>query len=355
LSIFITGGAGFVGSSLAKSYRSKFPARRIVVFDNLKRRGAELNLPEFKKLNIDFVHGDIRQPDDLEAVEGSFDLFIEASAEPSVHAGADGKASYLLHTNLTGTLNCLEWARQRCAHTLFLSTSRVYSIPALNEIPLRQAATRFELDTDAQLATGLCERGIGEKFDVSRFRSLYGATKLASELVIQEYCALYGMKILINRCGVIAGPGQWGKADQGVYTLWVANHFFGKALKYIGYGGYGKQVRDLLHPQDLFALLEAQLEKIDAHSGEVFNVGGGLDISTSLLEYTQLCAEITGNEIAVGQEPATNPLDVPYYISDYRRATETFAWQPQKTVRDIVSDIHNWLSSERERVEPIFC
>jgi CDP-paratose 2-epimerase len=355
LSIFITGGAGFVGSSLAKSYRNKYPSRRIVVFDNLKRRGAELNLPEFKKIGIDFVHGDIRQPDDLEAVEGKFDLFIEASAEPSVHAGADGKASYLLHTNLTGTLNCLEWARKRCAHTLFLSTSRVYSIPALNEIPLRQTETRFELDPTAERATGLCEYGIGEQFDVSRFRSLYGATKLASELVVQEYCALYGMQIIINRCGVIAGPGQWGKADQGVYTLWVANHFFDKTLKYIGYGGHGKQVRDLLHPQDLFALLEAQLEKIDAHSGEVFNVGGGLNVSTSLLEYTRLCAEITGNEIAVGQEPETNPLDVPYYISDYRRAMETFAWQPQKSVRDIVGDIHAWLSNERERVEPIFC
>jgi CDP-paratose 2-epimerase len=354
MSLLITGGAGFVGSSLARRYRQKYPERRIVVFDNLKRRGAELNLPQFKSLGIEFVHGDVRQPDDLRAVEGTFELFIEASAEPSVQAGADGQAAYLLHTNLTGTLNCLEWARGRCGGMIFLSTSRVYSIPALNQIPLREEETRFSIDAAAALGQGLSARGIAETFDTAGFRSLYGATKLAAELIIQEYCALFGMEILVNRCGVIAGPGQWGKVDQGVYTFWVAHHYFGRPLRYTGYGGKGKQVRDLLHPEDLFALLEKQVKEIHTYSGQVFNVGGGLEVSTSLLEYSRLCREITGNEVEIGSIPQTHGVDVPYYVTDFSRAQAAFGWRPRKSVRDIAAEIHAWLCKDRDRVQTIF-
>ena len=354
MSILITGGAGFVGSNLARRFRDRQPDRRIVVLDSLKRRGAEINLADLRARGIEFAHGDIRSPEDLNAVEGDFDLLIEAAAEPSALAGVNGDPSYVLNTNLIGTLNCLEFARQRCRGMIFLSTSRVYSLPALCGMPLREDETRLSLDAGAIAARGLSARGVAEEFDTSRFRSLYGATKLASELIIQEYCALFDMAIVINRCGTIAGPGQWGKVDQGVYTLWVANHYFRRSLQYIGYGGHGKQVRDLLHPSDLFALLEIQAGEIQAHAGEVYNVGGGLGISTSLLEYTRLCEEITGNRIDIGSVPETSRVDVPYYVGDSTKAEAAFAWKPEKTVRDIVEDIHRWLQEEHEQVEAIF-
>ena len=354
MSLCITGGAGFVGSSLARRYRERYPERRIVAFDNLKRRGSELNLAAFKALNIEFTHGDVRIAGDLAALEGEFDLLIDASAEPSAHAGANGAPDYLIATNLGGTLNCLEWARQRAGALLFLSTSRVYALPALRQLPLREEETRLSIDTDQPLPVGLSPAGISEAFDTSRHRSLYGATKLASELFVQEYCATYGLKAMINRCGVIAGPGQWGKVDQGVYTLWVARHYFGLGLSYMGFGGQGKQVRDLLHPDDLFALLEAQSARPETWTGEVYNAGGGLAGSTSLVEYTRICAEATGQTIEMGSIPETRPADIPYFVTDNAKVGETFGWSPQKDARDIACDIHAWLADNHDLVRAVF-
>src|SRR5690606_7583876 len=151
-------------------------------------------------------------------------------------AGLDGAPSYLVQTNLGGTLNCLEWARRQGAAVVFLSTSRVYSIAPLREVGLRETETRFEI-AESQALPGVSAAGVAEDFPTHLPRSLYGATKLASEMMVQEYAEAYGVPAVINRCGVIAGPGQFGKVDQGVFTLWVANHYFGKPLRYTGFGG----------------------------------------------------------------------------------------------------------------------
>ena len=349
MSLCIAGGAGFVGASLAHRYRQHYPNRRIVAFDNLSRRGSELNLADFRARNIEFIHGDVRFPRDLESLTGTFDLLIDAAAEPSVHA-----ATNAIDTNLKGTLNCLEWARRRAGALLFLSTSRVYSLPGLRSLPLREEETRFSLNPKDPQPAGLSAAGIGESFATSGHRSLYGATKLASELFVQEYCAAYGLNTLINRCGVIAGPGQWGRADQGVYALWVAGHYFGLGLRYTGFGGSGKQVRDLLHPDDLFALLEAQVACPAAWTGDVFNAGGGLASSTSLVEYTRLCQEITSRTLAIGSTPETQPTDIPYYVTDNAKVQTAFGWTPQKTARDIVGDISAWLADNGDLVRPMF-
>ena len=234
--ILVTGGAGFVGSSLAVSLKKEQPTASVVAFDNLRRRGSELNLAIFHDLGIEFVHGDSRSPEDLNDLSGNFDVLIEASAEPSVRSGLDGSPNYLLHTNLVGTLNCLAFARKRVGSFVFLSTSRVYSIAPLREIVMDEGPTRPEISPE-QTLPGVSPRGISEQFPTYLPRSLYGATKLASELLIQEYVDTYHMKAIINRCGVIAGPGQFGRIDQGVFTLWVANHIFGKPLTYTGFGG----------------------------------------------------------------------------------------------------------------------
>lgn len=351
--ILITGGAGFVGSRLALAFREAYPQSTIVALDNLRRRGAELNLPVFKARNIEFAHGDIRQVSDLEDLSGQFDWLIEASAEPSVLAGLNSSPNYLLGSNLTGTLNCLEFARRRVGGMVFLSTSRVYSIAPLRELALVEETTRFA-PAARQQVNGLSARGVTEQFATHLPRSLYGATKLASEMVIQEYVHAYGLKAVINRCGVIAGPGQFGKVDQGVFTLWVAHHFFGQALRYTGFGGQGKQVRDLLHPADLFALIERQLECMDECAGEAFNIGGGLEVSTSLLEMTRHCQEVTGREVAIARDLTTTPVDIPWYISDAQRAAQRFAWQPRRGVREIVSDIFEWLRDDEERLRALW-
>jgi CDP-paratose 2-epimerase len=347
--VLITGGAGFVGSSLSVNFKTEHPASEVIALDNLRRRGSELNLALFKKLGIQFIHGDIRSHSDLMDLPGNFDLLIEASAEPSVLAGIDGSPNYVLQTNLSGTLNCLEFARRRAKSLLFLSTSRVYSIAPLRKIELVETPSRFEI-AERQSYPGVSRSGISEIFPTHLPRSLYGAAKLASELIIQEYVHSYGLRAIINRCGVIAGPGQFGRVDQGVFTLWVLHHYFGKPLTYTGFGGTGKQVRDLLHPADLYSLIKRQLSQIDDHPGEVFNVGGGNSVSTSLLELTALCEEVLGNQVVIESDPRTSPVDIPLYISDYSKVAQRFDWAPRRSVRNIVEDIVVWI---RENEEPL--
>jgi len=353
MKILITGGAGFVGSRLALAFVNEESRATVTVVDNLRRRGSELNLNLFRHHGIRFIHGDIRAFSDLDDIAGDFDLLVEASAEPSVHAGLNGSPNYVLQTNLAGTLNCLEFARKRVEKFVFLSTSRVYSIQPLREINLVETVHRFEIARE-QIHRGVSHLGISEGFPTNLPRSLYGATKLSSELIIQEYVQAYGLRAIINRCGVIAGPGQFGKVDQGVFTLWVANHFFKLPLCYTGFGGRGKQVRDLLHPADLFSLIKRQISKMDEHSGEVFNVGGGHRVSTSLCELTRLCEQYVGSSVHIAEDLETSPVDVPLYVSDYSKAAQAFGWQPERSVAVIVEDILNWMRENEVQLRPLF-
>ena len=255
--LLITGGAGFVGSNLAVSLASRHPGWQVVALDNLYRRGSELNLPRLREAGVEFVEGDVREPGDLDQLP-AITALIECSAEPSVMSGVDGDTGYLVHTNLTGAYNCLERARRDRAFVVFLSTSRVYPVAPQVGLRLEEAETRFELAAEQEVP-GVSPAGISERFPIDGSRTLYGATKLAAELLIEEYRASLGVPAVIDRCGVIAGPWQMGKVDQGVFTHWMLAHLFRNPLSYIGFGGHGKQVRDLLHVEDLVDLVERQL------------------------------------------------------------------------------------------------
>ena len=349
-SVLVTGGAGFVGSGLAIRVKREHPKTRVIALDNLQRRGSELNLPRLREAGVDFVHGDIRNPEDLEGA-GSVDLILECSAEPSVLAGYDTSPGYVIDTNLGGTINCLEFARKCKAAMLFLSTSRVYPTRILNDLNFVEEDCRFSLSAE-QTVAGVSEKGISEGFPLIGARSLYGATKLCSELILEEYRDAYGLTALVNRCGVIAGPWQMGKVDQGVVALWAARHVYGGALSYIGYGGAGKQVRDLLHIDDLLDLILYQMGHLEELDGETFNVGGGPDISASLCELTELCREISGNTIEIGSEPKNRPGDIRLYITDNAHVTERTGWRPKKDVRAIVEDTAAWLESDEAQLKP---
>jgi CDP-paratose 2-epimerase len=194
--ILVTGGAGFIGSNIALAFKRDRPAALVVAFDNLKRRGSELVLERLRASGVEFAHGDVRVSADLAAI-GHVDLLIEASAEPSVHAGYDGDPNYLIHTNLFGAVNCLEHARQHDAVLIFLSSSRVYPIAPLRALPLERTTTRFMLRAGAPVP-GVTAAGISEQFTLTGSRSLYGATKLSTELLIEEYKTMYGIRALIN-------------------------------------------------------------------------------------------------------------------------------------------------------------
>lgn len=338
--LLVTGGAGFVGGNLAVALAQRHPDWQIVAFDNLRRAGSELNLARLRAAGVDFVHGDVRDIGDLEAVKG-IEALVECSAEPSVLAGLEGGLDYLVRTNLIGAYNCLELARRQGAALVFLSTSRVYPVVALCSVALDETATRFEL-RDSQPLAGCSAAGIGEDFPLGGARTPYGATKLAAEILVAEYVDSFGLRAVVDRCGVIAGPWQMGRVDQGVFTYWLLAHAFGRPLGYIGFGGAGKQVRDMLHVDDLVDLVEDQLTRPDHWNGVTANVGGGRDCSLSLLEATELCRAITGNEVAVAHTDETRPGDVPVYISDCSRLFELTDWRPRKDARAILEDTFAW-------------
>lgn len=350
-SILVTGGAGFVGANLAIWLRRRDPSARVVAFDNLRRRGSEWNLPRLRDAGVEFVHGDVRSPEDLERLPAT-QLVVDCAAEPSVYASEGGSPRELLNINLLGTLNTLEYARSHGAQLLFLSTSRVYPIGRLNGLPFQEEATRFSW-TPAARGLGISAAGVSEELPVDGPRSFYGAAKLASEALIQEYCHSYGMRGLINRCGILAGPWQFGKVDQGVVTLWMARHVFGDSLKYIGFGGTGKQVRDVLHIHDLFELLDRQLARPDAWDGRIYNVGGGRECSTSLCELTDVCQQLTGRSLTVVPQPDTHPLDVRIYMTDNQRVSADFGWRPVRRIADTLADIRSWLIEHADALRPL--
>ncbi|HTY14520.1 MAG TPA: NAD-dependent epimerase/dehydratase family protein [Methanoregulaceae archaeon] len=349
--VLVTGGAGFVGSNLAMYLKRHDPSGSVICFDNLKRRGSELNLKRMKEAGIQFIHGDVRNAEDFEEIP-EFDLMIECSAEPSVLAGIDSSPSYVLNTNLLGTINCLEEVRKNKASLIFLSTSRVYPFKSINGLRYSEKETRFSF-SDSNNTPGVSFEGISENFSLMGPRSVYGTTKLCSEYLITEYIDSYDIRAIINRCGLIAGPWQMGKIDQGVVMLWVLCHLFRKDLAYIGYGGKGKQVRDVLHIDDLCRLVRLEIARMEEFSGETFNVGGGRDNAVSLQEMTVICREITGETIPVRSIGETRPNDLIWYISDNSKVSGALGWKPEKRVFDTITDITGWLRSNRELIANI--
>jgi CDP-paratose 2-epimerase len=347
--LLITGGAGFVGANVACGLAARHPDWELAALDNLHRRGSELNLARLREAGVKFVHGDVREPEDLLGI-GELDALLECSAEPSALAGFAGGQDYVIKSNLLGAYNCLELARRRGAQFVFLSTSRVYPIAPLRALALHEGPTRFELRSDQPLA-GASEDGIAEAFPLHGARTLYGSTKLAAELLIEEYRDAHGLRAVIDRCGVLAGPWQMGKVDQGVFTYWMLAHHFRRPLQYIGFGGHGKQVRDLLHVEDMLELLDEQLTDPDRWDGHTVNVGGGTDCSLSLLETTALCAEITGHRVEIGVANETRPGDVPVYISDCTALAAITDWRPRRGAREVLVDIHTWIAEHERQLE----
>ncbi|MGE5281880.1 MAG: NAD-dependent epimerase/dehydratase family protein [Chloroflexota bacterium] len=343
--VLVTGGAGFVGGNLVVALASRHPDWEVAALDNLSRRGSELNLPRLEEAGVEFFEGDVRDVDHLRAA-GDFSALVECSAEPSVLAAlSDPSRSF--ETNLLGAFNCLERTRRCDGFLVFLSTSRVYPIQPLRSLELIETATRFELAAD-QAVPGAGPDGVSEGFPLAGARTLYGATKLGAEHLIEEYANDFGVRAAVNRCGVVAGPWQMGRVDQGVFSWWLLAHLLDFSLDYIGFGGTGKQVRDLLHVADLVDLIDEQLCDPDRWSGVIANVGGGSGRSLSLLEATELCREITGNEVPIGARPATRQGDVPVYLSDCSYLAELTSWRPRRTPRELFSDMFAWAAAHED-------
>ena len=337
MKILISGICGFAGTSIAKVLLQSHSNLQIIGLDNFSRKGSELNTPQLSDFGINLIRGDIRSQSDIDALPKA-DWVIDCAANPSVLAGLDGQSSsrQLMEHNLLGTINLLEYCKSHKAGLILLSTSRVYSASELATLPVQSSEDRFELqDCDVRGASSF---GISEDFPTTAPLSLYGASKLASETLILEYGECFDFPVWINRCGVLAGAGQFGKADQGIFSFWIHSYREKKPLKYIGFNGTGHQVRDALHPKDLVPLLSRQMLEPDWEAPQIINLGGGVENSLSLKELSNWCEDRFGqNEVIASKDE--RPMDAPWIVMDSKVAQNAWNWSVKTKIEQILDEI----------------
>jgi len=339
MKILLTGICGFVGSTLARSLLESAEKVQIIGLDNFIRPGSELNRVALARLGVKVIHSDIRSAADLDALP-AVDYVIDAAANPSVLAGVDGQTSsrQLLEHNLWGTVNLLEYCKRHRAGLILLSTSRVYSVPPLAALPVEVYQGAFRPQEAAVLPEGLTRQGVSEAFSTAPPISLYGASKLASEAVALEYGETFQFPVWVNRCGVLAGAGQFGRPDQGIFSFWINSHLRRRPLKYIGFEGVGHQVRDCLHPRDLVPVLLMQMRQAGGGKPRIANFSGGAANSISLARLTDWCDARFGPH-AVASDPKPRPFDIPWMVLDPTLARRTWDWAPKILLPQVLEEI----------------
>jgi CDP-paratose 2-epimerase len=309
----------------------------IIGLDNFSRKGTEINTTQLSDLGINLIRSDIRSQSDIDALP-EVDWVIDCAANPSVLAGLDGQVSsrQVMEHNLLGTINLLEYCKRHKSGLILLSTSRVYSALELANLPVESSKNRFELQQSS--IDGLSDLGISESFSTSAPISLYGSSKLASEQLILEYGYNFDFPVWINRSGVLAGAGQFGKADQGIFSYWIHSFKEKNPLKYIGFDGSGHQVRDALHPQDLVPLLSRQLMESSWEAPKIINIGGGVGNSMSLKQLSDWCENRFGsNEVTSSAE--SRPMDAPWIVMDSTVAQNAWNWSVNTKLEQILDEI----------------
>ena len=336
MKILITGGCGFVGSNIAIFLKKRIKNLKISSLDNLNRNGSEINLSRLKKNGINNFKVNIEDYKKLNLLP-KYDLVIDCCAEPAIEASLKD-IDRVFNSNLVGTFNILKKCLKDKSNLIFLSSSRVYSINALRKI-INKKKLKSVLNIN---------KIINEDFETADPSSLYGFTKLSSEKLIKEMFFNTNLKYIINRFGVIAGPWQFGKQDQGFVSLWIARHILKKNLKYIGFGGTGHQIRDVLHINDVCDLILLQIRRLKIIYNDTFNVGGGLKNKISLKDLTFKCRFLIKRKIKIKKISRTSIFDIPYYVTDNRKIKKVYNWEPKLNINIVLSDIYKWLKSNNK-------
>jgi len=336
--IVILGGCGFIGSNIAIFLKKNLNKVKIFSVDNLSRKGSSLNFIRLKKNKIKNFKKDLSKIISLKKL-GRVDLFINCCSDPAIE-NSKTNIQNVINNNFMTTLNMLDYARKFNSKIIYFSTSRVYSIKKLNKL-ISQKNLKNKLKI---------KNLIGENFDTADIRSIYGSTKLFSEELIKEYSYLFKLRYIINRCGVISGPWQFGKQEQGLFSYWVKKHILKETVKFIGYGGHGNQIRDVLHIEDLNYLLLKQIKNISKLNNFTVNVGGGKKNSISLLNLTKICEKITKNVCKKIKIKKTSNYDIPYYVTNNHKVTSLYNWKPKKNIENIIKDLNDWMINNKNLI-----
>ena len=349
--ILITGICGFAGSVLAEGLQQANSSLELFGVDNFIRPGSELNRRRLQQRGIKVMHADIRNSEDFASIP-SADWVIDAAANPTVVAGIPGSGTssrQLMQHNLAGTVNVLEFCREKKAGLILLSTSRVYSVTALRQIQVQERSGAFQPMEMQPFPPGFSLQGISEDFSTRPPISLYGATKACAETLALEYSHAFNFPVWVNRLGVLAGAGQFGRADQGIFSFWIHSCAAKRPLQFIGFGGGGYQVRDCLHPLDLVEVILCQTRKTPQAGQSITNFSGGLGNSLSLRQLDNWCAQRFGAHNVAAESQERN-FDVPWLVLDSARAKQRFGWEVKTPLPAIFEEIAdhalanpNWL------------
>ena len=340
MKILITGGCGFVGSNLCIFLKKK--KYKITSLDNLSRKGSKYNLELLKKKKIKNLKIDIQNYKKISKLP-KYDLIIDCCAEAAVEVSKN-QIDRVINTNLIGTINILKKVKKDKSKIIFLSSSRINPINEINKI-----LNKKNLNKKISL-----NKSFNEDSSIIGPKTIYGVTKLASEMFIEEFSYAFNVKYIINRCAVISGPLQFGKQDQGFVSLWVWKHLMKKKLNYIGYNGLGNQVRDVLHIYDLCELIDLQIKKINYINNTLFTVGGSKRNCISLNELTTICEKISGNTLNISKIKKTSIYDIPYFVTDNSKVTKAYNWKPKRNIFKTVLDTYNWLKEDKSKINKFF-
>ena len=340
MKILITGGCGFVGSNIAIYLKKKISNLKVDSLDNLSRKGSIINYQRLKKHNIKNYKYSIEDYNKIKKIP-KYNFIIDCCAEPAVEV-SKSEVDRVFDTNLIGTFNLLKKCVKDKSNLIFLSSSRVYSIDLLKTL------------------TKKLKKKIRKKFVINKLlstsgpKSIYGFTKFASEELIKEFSYLFKIKYIINRLGVISGPWQFGKQDQGFVSLWIWNHLIKKNFSYIGFGGKGYQVRDVLHIDDVCKLIYKQIKLFSRKYNLLMDAGGGKKNAISLKELTEKCERITSNSVKFSGKKNTSIYDIPYFVSDNSKVFNLYSWKPEKSIDDIINDTYMWMKLNSRKLKIYF-
>ncbi|MCS6769110.1 MAG: GDP-mannose 4,6-dehydratase [Candidatus Caldarchaeum sp.] len=340
MSIVVTGGAGFIGSHVAEYFLKN--EEDVIVVDNLSRAALLKKGHEWRDYNIRylknnypkmrFLEADVREINEHTQAIGEAGLVIHAAAQVAVTTSVEDPLTDFM-VNVYGTLSALEFARKKDSAFIFFSTNKVYG-ENVNKIPVKDVGTRYVF------ADRAFEKGIPESFPVDGCsHTPYGCSKLAADIYVQDYAETYGLPTAVLRLSCIYGERQFGVEDQG----WLA-HFVMKHLRNstITIYGDGKQVRDVLHVDDLVRAVDLTVRNLERIRGQVFNIGGGIENAVSLLEALDYLGQLSGRQPSL-QFTDWRPADQKVYVSDYRKAEQTLGWRPQVGWRSGVKRLYDWI------------
>ncbi len=339
MKILVTGGCGFVGSNLCLFLKSK--GFNVYSLDNLFRNGSNLNYLRLKKEGIKNFKIDIS---DVKKVLNlpKFDFIIDCCAEASVE-NSHKDLSRVFNTNLVGTKNILLKCLKDKSKIIYISSSRVYSLNDLHKVINFKKKKPIKINKEINL-----------NFSVSSPKTLYGFSKHASEELIKEFSFIYDLKYIINRCGVISGPWQFGKIDQGFFSLFIWKALNKKSIKLIGFGGYGNQVRDILHIKDLSKLIYIQIINFQRKKNMIFAVGGGRKNAISLKKLIKMCEDKLKIKISTVREKRTSKYDIPYFVSSNNDLKKIYDWKPQENLESIFNDTISWMRKNKLKLKKYF-